>query len=259
MTSLLFNLYFYGLTVFFAIGGAPLVALRSSTPLRKWIFWWSRSVRFGMKYIAGITVEIRGRDFMPKDATAIIAAKHHSYIDAVILYSEMPDIAAVAMAELADVPVVGLLFRKLGMIMVDRNCGQGMHHLASGAEKAIEEGRPIVIYPEGQIPVVGVHVPFKKGVWHLQRACDLPVIPVATDIGLRWSQNKWKKVRGRAVVEFLRPIAAGMECDAFMERLQASIDGQTDALLEEAGFRHPDASPAKSRTMPATLALQSDV
>ena len=161
MTSFLFNLYFYALTAVFAFVGAPLALLASPAPLRNWILRWSRYVRFGMKHIAGITVEIRGREFMPQDGPAIIAAKHHSFIDAVILYSEMPDIAAVAMAELAEMPLVGGVFKKLGMIMVDRSGGKGARHLASGASRAIKQGRSILIYPEGHIPEVGVRAPFR--------------------------------------------------------------------------------------------------
>lgn len=263
MTSLLFNLYFYTLTAIFALAGAPLALLRSSTPLRRWIFRWSRSVRFGMKHIAGITLEIRGREFMPTresgNQTAIIASKHHSYIDAVILFSEMPDLAAVAMAELADVPFVGLVFKKLGMIMIDRSGGKGAHHLASGAGRAIKQSRSILIYPEGHIPEVGARVPFKKGVWHLQQTSRLAVVPVATNIGLRWSQNKWVKTRGHAVVEFLAPVEPGMAREPFMAELEARIEQQTDALLAEAGFRRPLTRAVTPRPMPANLALIPDV
>lgn len=259
MSSLLFNLSFYSLSAFFAVLGAPLALLPSSKPLRTWIFWWSRAGRFAMKHIAGITIEIRGREFMPRGEAAIIAAKHHSFMDAIILYSEMPDIAAVAMAELKDMPFVGLVFKKLGMIMVDRHGGKGAHHLASGAGRAIKEGRPILIYPEGQIPEVGVRVPYKKGVWHLQKTCDLAVVPVATNLGLCWSQNKWEKTRGHAVVEFLAPIAAGKDAGHFMSELQTRIEAQTAALLKEAGFTAPAATPSNPSPAPANLALTADL
>lgn len=255
MTSLLFNLYLYSLTGFFALVGAPLALLPSSRPLRAWICWWSRSVRFGMMHIAGITVEIRGREFMPTHETAIIAAKHHSYIDAVLVFSELPNLAAVAMAELSDVPFIGLVFKKLGMIMIDRTGGKGAHHLASGADRAIREGRPILIYPEGHIPEVGIRVPYKKGVWHLQKSCALPVVPVATNIGLRWSQNRWAKTRGHAVIEFMAPIQPGKEPGPFMEVLEACIEDRTGTLLNEAGFKRPSLSAATSSTMAANLAL----
>lgn len=256
MSSLLFNLSFYSLSIFFAVPGAPLALLPSPKPLRTWIFWWSRAARFIMKHVAGITIEIRGQQFMPQAEAVIIAAKHHSFMDAIILYSEMPDIAAVAMAELKDVPFVGLVFAKLGMIMVDRQGGNGARHLASGASRAMQEGRPILIYPEGHIPEVGVRVPYKKGVWHLQKTCDLTVVPVATNLGLRWSQNKWAKTRGHAVVEFLAPIAPGQEAGPFMHQLETCIEQRTAALLEEAGFVAPPLCQAFS---PANLALTVDV
>jgi 1-acyl-sn-glycerol-3-phosphate acyltransferase len=259
MSSLLFNSALYIATALFAILGAPMALLPTDKPLRAWISLWARTVRFGMRHIAGITVEIRGREFMPRGETAIIAAKHHSFIDAVLLYAEMPQIAAVAMAELSKIPFVGLVFRRLGMIMIDRTGGRGAHHLKSGAQDAIAKGRPILIYPEGQIAEVGARIPYKKGVWHLQKACDLPVIPVATNIGLRWSQNKWHKSRGHAVVEFLAPIESGKDLSAFMEELETRIEERTADLLVEAGFTSKPHLPHLFPMRPAHLALTADV
>lgn len=259
MSSLLFNTYFYALTSAFAVLGAPLALLPTDKALRAWISLWARGVRFGMKHIAGITVEIRGREFMPTDETAIIASKHHSFVDAVLLYAEMPNIAAVAMAELSKVPFIGLVFRKLGMIMVDRASGKGARHLKAGADSAIKAGRPILIYPEGQIHEVGVRAPYKKGIWHLQEASSLPVVPVATNVGLRWSQNKWVKTRGHAVVEFLAPIAPGKDIRAFMNELENRIEDRTTVLLAKAGHE-PAIKHMRSRFRPAAhLALTLDV
>lgn len=259
MLSLLFNLYFYALTAFYALVGSPMTLLRSSRPLQTWIFWWSRCVRFGMKHIAGITVEIRGREFMPINGSAIIAAKHHSFIDAVILYSEMPGTAIVAMAELLKKPLIGPVLKKLGMIMIDRSGPKGAHHLATGADRAIAQGRSIVIYPEGYIPRVGDRVPYKKGVWHLQNTSGLPVVPVATNLGLRWSQNDWVKTPGPAIIEFMAPIQPGKARGPFMADLETRIEGQTGTLLAEAGYKPVSARPAASSPGPQNLAFIPDV
>lgn len=236
MTSLLFNIYFYGLTGFMAIIGSPLALLRTSKPLVTWVSWWAKAIRYGMKHIVGITVEIRGREHMPVEKTAIIAAKHHSYVDAVLLIAEMPQVAVVAMKELAKVPFVGLVFKKLGMIMVERGSRNGVRHLADGAAEAIASARPILIYPEGHIPPVGVRVPYKKGVWHLQQAHGLHVVPVATNLGLRWSQNNWQKTAGHAVIEFLPPLRPGLKSGTFMADLENRVESATAVLLEEGGY-----------------------
>lgn len=259
MTSLLFNLYFCVLTGLFAVIGAPLALLRTDKALRGWICLWARAVRAAMKHIAGITVEVRGREFMPRGEAAIIASKHHSFVDAVLLYAEMPAIAVVAMAELSNIPVVGLVFRKLGMIMVDRTSGKGALHLKSGASRAIEAGRPILIYPEGYIPEVGVQVPYKKGVWHLQQASNLPVVPVATNVGLRWSQNKWQKNSGHAIIEFMAPIESGLDVRDFMSELETRIEVRTALLLAEAGYKPVRTHRRANFPRPAHLVLTADV
>ena len=233
MTSFLFNMYFYAVTASYAILATPLAFLRSNKPLATWVHWWSRSMRFGMKHIARITIEVRGQEHRRDGETVIFAAKHQSIIDAIILYSEMPNLAAVAMAELSSRPVIGRIFHKLEMIMVDRANGSGARSLASGAEKAIAKGRPIVIYPEGEIRPVGERGTYKKGVWHLQKAHGLPVVPVATNMGLCWEQNKWKKNKGHVVVEFLPPVKPALEVGTFLSDLENKVESKTQSLLRE--------------------------
>lgn len=233
MTSFLFNIYFYAVTVIFAILATPLAFLKSNRPLATWIHWWSITVRFGMKHVGRITVEFRGQEHRPEGETVIFAAKHQSLIDAIILYSEMPNLAAVAMAELATRPLIGRIFQKLEMIMVDRFGGSGARSLARGADAAIAKGRPIVIYPEGEICPVGERGTYKKGVWHLQKTHSLPVVPVATNIGLCWEQNKWQKKKGHAVIEFLPPIKPGLIAETFLADLENKIESKTQVLLKE--------------------------
>ena len=41
---------------------------------------------------------------------------------------------------------------------------------------------------------------------------------------------------GTAVIEFLPPIRQGLEIDAFMVKLEAEIEENSDRLMAEAGF-----------------------
>lgn len=266
MRSLLFNIYFYSLTILCALLGAPLTLLKSNQPLRRWVHLWARAVRWGMARIGGITVEFRGLENVPKGEPVLLAAKHQSIIDGVLLLSEMPDLATVAMAELSKRPVIGRICHKLEMIMVDRFGGRGAHHLARGAARALDKGRPIVIYPEGEIRRVGERGTYKKGIWHLQKTSGLPVIPVATNVGLRWEQNRWKKNKGHAVVEFLAPIAhkaPGHAARTFLADLENKIESATLALLKEgrgtARPGHPRRSAAVNSIPVPAIALTPQV
>ncbi|MHA7871445.1 MAG: lysophospholipid acyltransferase family protein, partial [Hyphococcus sp.] len=72
---------------------------------------------------------------------------------------------------------------------------------------------------------------YKKGVYHIYAAYDRPVAPVATNLGLRWPQQSWRLTPGEAVIDFLDPIEPGLGKDAFMTRLEQSIETRSIELL----------------------------
>ena len=69
--------------------------------------------------------------------------------------------------------------------------------------------------------------------FHLHQNLQLPVIPIAGNIGLCRPRRVWRKRSGRAVKEFLPPIPPGYDRKTFMEKLGETIETATVRLLEE--------------------------
>jgi 1-acyl-sn-glycerol-3-phosphate acyltransferase len=67
----------------------------------------------------------------------------------------------------------------------------------------------------------------------MQEASGWPVVPVATNLGLRWQQEDFRKYPGPAVIEFLDPIPPGLGKDEFLKRLSGAIIENTDRLVAE--------------------------
>jgi 1-acyl-sn-glycerol-3-phosphate acyltransferase len=65
----------------------------------------------------------------------------------------------------------------------------------------------------------------------MYRDFDMPVVPVATNLGLFWPQQDFKKNPGTATVEFLDPIPTGLGRQDFMTRLEAAIETRTAELI----------------------------
>src|SRR5690606_19733477 len=84
---------------------------------------------------------------------------------------------------------------------------------------------------------VGEKFRYRSGVWHMARDFDMPVVPVATNLGLFWPQEEFRKHPGTATVEFLDPILPGPDKDAFLARLEAAVEGRTAELVAEATAR----------------------
>ena len=69
------------------------------------------------------------------------------------------------------------------------------------------------------------------------RDFDVPVVPVATNLGLFWPQMAYEKRPGTAVIEFLEPIQPGFGKAEFMARLEAAVETRSQELIAEATGR----------------------
>ena len=74
---------------------------------------------------------------------------------------------------------------------------------------------------------------YRSGIYYLYRDLGLPVTPVATSLGLLWNRRDWRKKPGRAAIEFLPAIETGLDKQAFMRRLEDTIETASDRLIAE--------------------------
>jgi len=233
--GLLFTGVYYLLSVFYVLASLPFLALPGRGPVTLIIRSYTRALNIALHWIGGIKKQVRGRENLP-DGPFIIAAKHSSWGDGFMIYPEVKNLAFVTGDHLEKLPLVGGILRKLGAIVID-TCGGGERKAASlveGMERARQDGRRGLIYPEGHLAPVGHHFKYKSGVWHMQKAMNVPIVPVATNLNCFWEQEDIRKTSGTAVIEFLPPIPAGLPKDEVMQRLTQVVEEKSAALIGEA-------------------------
>ncbi len=239
MRSILFRAAYWLTSIFFAVTAAPLILVPSRKPVMLWILAYTRTLQFFLRWVAGVRVVVRGRERLP-EGPAIIAAKHQSWGDGIVMFAQFYDLAFVTGDHLEKFPLLGGILRKMGAIVVD-NCG-GAYARARLVDdelrKAQEQGRRILIYPEGHLAPVGERYRYKRGVYHMYEAYGCPAVPVATNLGRLWPQSEWRLCPGEAVIEFLDPIPPGLDKESFMARLEETIERRSLELL---GRTAPDA------------------
>ncbi|MBW8734990.1 MAG: 1-acyl-sn-glycerol-3-phosphate acyltransferase [Asticcacaulis sp.] len=234
MNSFLFAVAYWALSIFYSLAALVLSFLPGRKPVAWVIARYTRRMVWAMRTFAGIRLEVRGRERLI-DQPVIYACKHHSWGDGYCIYSTIPDLAFVTGDHLEKYPFMATLLKKLGAIVVN-NCGgiEARRNLASRSADAAKDGRSILIYPEGHLNAPGTYRRYRSGVWHMMNNFNMPVVPVATNLGLFWQEEHYKKTPGTAVIEFLEPIMPGMTKDAFLERLRDRIEGQSQQLIAEA-------------------------
>ncbi|MEM9421473.1 MAG: lysophospholipid acyltransferase family protein [Pseudomonadota bacterium] len=234
LRSLAFQGVYYTVSAFFVVTSMPLLLLPTRKPLTVWIRAYARSMVAVMRGIGGISVRVTGRALMPK-GPVIIAAKHQSWGDGFLMLASVDNLAFVTGDHLMRYPLLGPILKKLGAIVVN-NCGGTAARgdlMASELDIARKEGRSILIYPEGHLSPVGTQHQYRKGVFHLYKKYGCPVVPVATDLGLRWPQQDVRLHPGPCSVEFLPAIPPGLDKETFMEELEGMIEARSRELLNE--------------------------
>ena len=234
MRSYAFAAAYWILSVFYALAATFLALLPGRKPVTWAIRRYSRRMLQAMRHLAGIKVEVKGKERLPAGAF-IIAAKHHSWGDGFVMYANIQNLSFVTGDHLERFPLLGGILRKLGAIVVD-NCGgpEARKALSDSAAAAHAEGKRILIYPEGHLAKPGERFRYRSGVWHMYADFDLPVVPVATNLGLFWEQVSFEKTPGMATIEFLDVIPTGLPKAEFLARLQTTVEGRSQELIAQA-------------------------
>ncbi len=234
MRSLAFSIAYWLLSIAYA-SAAAFAALTPGRAATSWVIrrYVKRMVQ-AMRLLAGIRLQVRGRERLPAGAF-IIASKHQSWGDGFATYDQFDDLAFVTGDHLEKFPLLGTVLRKLGAIVVN-NCGgrEARKSLKQRGADAHAAGRKILIYPEGHLARVGEKFRYRSGVWHMYRDFDMPVVPLASNLGLFWPREEFRKTPGTATLEFLDPIPTGLGKDEFLARLDAAVEGRTAELIAEA-------------------------
>jgi len=200
---------------------------------------WLRVVLWQIRVVIGIDFEERGREKIPA-GPVIFAAKHQSAWDPLGPGYVHPETVFVLKRELTWIPVWGWYLIRMGMIPIDRAKGvSALKNIAVRAKAAIASGRSVLIYPQGTRTPPGARRPYLPGIAAIYAALNVPVVPIALNSGLFWPRRKTLKWPGTITVEYLEPIAPGLDRRTFMKTLEDRIESATARLEAEALERFP--------------------
>lgn len=237
MRATIFNLWFYGFGLVMALIGYGIARFSSQAHLQRHLKRWADTVLWSVRVILKGRIEIRGRERWPGgERPLLIVSKHQSELDVILFVSLFPDLSAVAMKELENYPFFGTMMRKVDLVLVAIEAGpQGRtQQVVEGAARIRAQGRPMIIYPEGELMGLGAKERYRKGAAHIYTALDVPVVPVALSLGTIWPRRQWKKHVGQTgAMEFLEPIAPGLPFDDFMAEVERRIEQGTMRLIRE--------------------------
>jgi len=195
---------------------------------------WCRWVRWTARWMVGLRTEVRGT---PPTDEVLIAAKHQSFLDIILIFGAVPAGKFIMKRELMWAPVIGQYGLRIGCVPVDRGKRSlAIKQMVSDVAKGRQQPGQLIIYPQGTRIAPGVHAPYKVGTGVLYEELGQDCVPVAANVGLFWPRKGIMRKPGTAVVEFLPRIPAGASRATFMAQLEDEVETASKALMREAGF-----------------------
>tara|TARA_R110002095_G_scaffold35504_1_gene33442 strand:+ start:4197 stop:4931 length:735 start_codon:yes stop_codon:yes gene_type:complete len=185
-----------------------------------------------LKVVIGTTTEFRGKENIPDHGQFLVACKHQSAWETISLHRFVKNPTVIMKKELLYVPLFGLVVKLAGSILIDRKKGKlVLEQMIEGAKKSLENNRPIFIFPEGTRGVPGKHGKYRRGIFFLYKALNVPVLPIALNSGCFWPRRGFLKKKGHIVVEYLPPILPGLSEKDFMTQLETVLEKASLNLL----------------------------
>ena len=220
LRSLAFYAAFYGGSVLVVL--ACVVALLGSREtFRRTVDSWARWHRLCMRVLLRQTVRMEGE--LP-EGRIFVAIKHESFFEAIDLARLLHRPGVFAKAELMRIPLWGLVGDRYGLVEVQRDQGaKALRHMMAAARRLSgEEGRPLVIFPEGTRVPHGTAPGLQAGFAGIYKLLGLPVVAIAVDSG-RLYHRLWKRpgVITYRVVDVIPP---GLPRDEVEARVHAAIN-----------------------------------
>ncbi len=153
----------------------------------KWCGYWPELAWARLWCIlAFVRVTVSGRENIHPRTSYVFVANHQGAYDIFSIYGYLGHTFRWMMKqELRKIPLVGYACERLQQIYVDKSSPSAIRHTMNRAEKLLQGGMSIVVFPEGSRTHTGHMRPFKRGAFMLATEFRLPVVPLSIDGSFR--------------------------------------------------------------------------
>lgn len=137
---------------------------------------WAKFILFGM----GFYYKIDKCQDMHYQKSYMIVANHTSMVDIMLMLALTRNpFVFVGKQELSKIPLFGFFYKRT-CILVDRNSSKSRMEVFDRAQKRINQGLSICIFPEGGVPDDESLVldTFKDGAFRLAIEHEIPIVPI---------------------------------------------------------------------------------
>jgi putative phosphoserine phosphatase/1-acylglycerol-3-phosphate O-acyltransferase len=131
--------------------------------------------------LIGLDLTIEGEEHLWSHRPAVFVFNHQSKADIIVVARLLRrDWAGIGKKEIkSETPLIGRVLEIGGVVLIDRaNAKNAIEAMGPLVEVMKNEGRSVVLAPEGTRTVSPKLAPFKKGAFHLALQARVPMVPI---------------------------------------------------------------------------------
>ena len=205
--TLLYRIWFYILVlvpiiVLFPFIFVTIISEKTYSFFFKIARLWSKIILIGM----GFNIKITGDKVFEEGKSYMLVANHTSMTDIMLMLVLVKNhpFVFVGKKELAQIPIFGFIYKRVS-ILVDRGSSKSRYQVFERAQKRIQQGLSICIFPEGGVPEEHIVLDeFKDGAFRIAIEHQLPIVPmVFFDNKKRFSYTFFSGSPGKMRAKFL--------------------------------------------------------
>ena len=175
------------------------------------------------------SVTIYGREKIPRKGSRVVVSNHQSQLDILVCFTLFFHYKWVSKVEMFKVPFIGWNMTLNRYIRLTRGDRESVSRMLADAEKTLENGSSVFLFPEGTRSADGQVKPFKPGAFHLAQKTRRPILPIAISGTTHALPKKsmdfhgFHKIRGTVLDEIPYEEFAHLTVDETAELVRARI------------------------------------
>jgi len=169
-------LVFVPIILFFPLIFATILSEKTYPLFFKIARIWAKIILLGM----GFNYKISGAAVFEEGKSYVLVANHTSMTDIMLMLVlvKTHPFVFVGKKELAQIPIFGFIYKRV-CILVDRSSSKSRFQVFERAQKRIQQGLSICIFPEGGVPEEHIVLDeFKDGAFRIAIEHQLPIVPM---------------------------------------------------------------------------------
>lgn len=201
---------------------------------------WLKGVIAAARLLAGVKYRVHGAHHLPPAddmRRIVLCPKHQSTWETFFFPSMTPHpLSYVFKKELLNIPVFGWAMGRLNMVHIDRSKrAQAWNKVAEQGRVLMDEGKWIIMFPEGTRTIRGKKGAYKTGATRLAITTGAYVVPIAVTSGRCWPARSFSFIPGTIDVSIGEPVSTeGREQGELMAEVERWIESEMHRLDPDA-------------------------